>query len=208
VTVSTDSITSSLSFRLVRLGVGIAWFLQILGTLIVALYLTIFIVTGGKLAPSYNGGGFNVGSERSFFRLDTTQDLPIRVAYVYDGDAALHTTRLPMPTDQGEGRVMLDGYESVRLRLQDGFGAALSAIGGIVALAVWMFVTSLLRDFCRSVGEGEAFSARNVSRLRRIGIAVLVVPGLLILVVAQLIGLAADVEADRERLQADQELTV
>jgi len=42
-----------------------------------------------------------------------------------------------------------------------------------VAAAGWLFILHQLRRLIQSIGEGEPFAARNATRLRRIGCAVI-----------------------------------
>jgi len=239
--VTPESIAQSLSFRLIRRFLGIAWYLLILATLIALVFMVAYVATG-QLEPAPAGKGFSVAG--GGLHLGTATTVPIHIAYEYDTDP--HGER-PIPEAVLQGRqVLVDGYDSVRLRLQDGYGAAYNALTLVFALGVLMAIVWQLRELCGSVAAGEAFREVNGLRLRRIGVIVLagsliysiaqwatahrylgrvdiadaslrvdwqlhvddLLLGLLLLVLGQLFQLGARIDAERQRLLAEQELTV
>lgn len=172
---SIPRIAESLSFRLVRVGVSIAWFFLILCALLNGFFLFVFVITGGETAPSYDRGGFYVGSKNSPFKLSTVSELPIRVDYYYEGDATPLRTALPFPEDQELGNsVLVDGFNTTRVRIQDGYSLALNAVMTVLWIGLGLWIVYHLRKLLASIGAGEPFSEKNVQRLRRIGVSLLV----------------------------------
>ncbi len=172
---SANPIADSLSFRLVRFGVSAAWFMLLFGVLINGFFLVIFVVTGGETAPSYDRGGFNIGGKNSPFKVGTVMELPIHVDYFYEGDANWLKSPLPFSEDQEAGNsVLVDGFGTTRVRIQDNYGLAVSAAMTALWSFLAMWIVYHVRDVLDSIRDGEPFSRENVRRLRKIGVALLV----------------------------------
>lgn len=169
------SLTLSTPFRLIRLAVGTCWYLLICVTIVNLLFFLAYLA-GGEIVPTIDRRGYSIGAQRSPFILSTTMDLPIHIDYYYTYDSTFQESPVSRSTDDQElgNSVLVDGFDRTRVRIQDRYGAAMSVIMTMVQIGLAFLVIYHLRNLCRSIGEGEPFSRKNVQRLRHVGATVLV----------------------------------
>ena len=162
---SAASITRSFSFRLVSKAVGLAWYVLLVGAAVAVIFVLAFVFADPTPLPAQKG--YAVGG----LTLSTTVEVPIDVRYEYDTDP-YGEHAIPPAVLAGQ-QVLVDGFDGVRLRLQDAYGAAYGGLAILFCIGLGLGVVWQLRELCTSIAAREPFCEANGARLRRIGIMII-----------------------------------